>query len=365
MGFPMKITMILDYIRITYLFFFYIRKQNLKINEIKRWKKAFIHFSYNMRKTASDYAKHWRVIEGFVKSDIKLIKKAQGGVKGQAPILISVIFNEIDRIAVFLEHYRNIGIKKFAIIDNGSTDGTVEYLKRQPDVELFQTMDKFESRIKTGWINRIISFYGVKYWYLVVDADELLVWQNVEESRICDVIRILKKRKITRARALMIDMYPREKRWDTDESFQEVFIKCRYFDYNTYFHRKNEEVYFLGGGPRKRKLGMDIWLTKYPLFCLKDEEIMASPHAVYPFENEKKPCYLALLHYKFLTKNDKKRVHENARNGNYSRGSYEYKMYVRKQALNADYFDFYFEQSTEYQSSQSLAKIKEIDKIPL
>lgn len=351
---------ITSYVKITFLFH-YIKKQELRIRELKRWKRAFLRLLCDIRKENSDYKGCWDIIVGFAKSDIKILKKAERGKKKEDPILICVLLNEIERIEFFLEHYRRIGFRRFAIIDNGSKDGTVEYLKGQPDVELFQTKDKFETKTKIGWINRIISYYGTQHWYLVADADELLVWQGVEKGNIQNIIKELNHKKMMRVRALMVDMYSKEKTWDTSESFDEIIPKCKYFDYNTYYHRKSDELYLLYGGPRKRVLGRDVWLTKYPLFKFDKNELLINPHAIYPYNNEKIPCYFAILHYKFLTQNDKKKMRKYAREESYACKSAEYKAYMSKQRENKDNFQFYFDESVEYQSSQSLAKIKEID----
>lgn len=348
------------YIKLS-LLFMYIRKQQLSICGVGNWKRAFFNFLCNIQSTSYDYTHRWQVVEGFAKSNISIIKKANRPASDAIPILICVVLNEMERMKVFLEHYRKTGIKRFAVLDNGSTDGTIEYLKQQDDVELFQTKDLFESRIKMGWINRIIAYYGTSRWYLVVDADELLVWQGIEESDIKSVIRCLKKQKITRARALMVDMYPKTLQWNNRISFEEVYRRCRYFDSNTYYQKEAEEVFLLSGGPRKRMLGMEVWLTKYPLFQLKKNELLSNPHSIFPFQNRKTPCYLAVLHYKFLTLDDQRKMRTNARKGNYAGGSAEYKLYLQKLRESTQSYSFYYKDSEEYQSSISLSKIKEID----
>ncbi|MDE7430767.1 MAG: glycosyltransferase family 2 protein [Lachnospiraceae bacterium] len=355
---------IVNFIKLN-LCFFRLRKQRLEIKEKNRWKKTFLHFLCNISKESSDYSGRWNVIKGFTESDIRLIKKAKNTKNGRSPIVICVLLNEIERLPVLLEHYRRIGIRKFAMIDNGSADGTLDYLRKQKDVDLFQTKDRFESKIKMGWINRVISYYGISKWYLVVDADELLVWQGIENINIQDVVKYLDKKNITRARALMVDMYPREEKWDTDGTFEEVYPACNYFDHDTYVHQESEELYLMCGGPRGRKLGITAWLTKYPLFRLEKNEFLCNPHVIYPYEKRKTPCYLAVLHYKFLTRDDQRKMRKYARKGNYINNSAEYKLYVKKYQENADNFNFYYNGSAEYESSYSLEKISELDKIPL
>ena len=358
---------IICYAKLTYLLIG-LKNQKLNVCDARRWKRAFFFFLCNIKEQNYDYVNRWNIVEGFAKSNIEIIKKiqkAKNSEKKYAPVLISVILNERERIEVFLKHYRDIGIQKFAFLDNGSTDGTVEFLKQQADVELFQTKDKFESRIKMGWINRLIAYYGTENWYLVVDADEFIVWQGVERYDIQSIVKCLHKRGVHRARALMVDMYMKGSEQDPSKTFEEIYPKCRYFDSDTYYHKKVEEVYLLCGGPRKRKLDIEVWLTKYPLFKLKGGEILSNPHTIYPYKNKWTPCFFALLHYKFLTRNDQIKMRKYADKGNYVGGSAEYKLYLKKQKENNGNMDFYYDDAVEYQSSQSLSNIRKIDKIPI
>ena len=341
----------------------HIKKQGLRIYGAKRWEKAFLHFLLCVTKTGNDYVNRWNIINGFAKSNIKVLKRVNNSCKSNDPIVICVVRNERERMETFLNHYRKMGIRKFAILDNHSTDHTVEYLKLQKDVDLYQTTDQFQSYVKIGWINRILSSYGTSHWFIVVDADELLVWQGMEESSIQNAISYLNSKNIARARALMVDMYPKEIKWNSEESFKEVYPKCNFFDGDTYYRQEAEEIYLICGGPRKRMFGMEPWLTKYPLFHLKNEEILSSAHSIFPYDNKRTPCFFALLHYKFLIRSDLEKVKRYAKEGNYIGGSAEYKIYEQKHNESADNFNFYYEKSFEYQSSQSLENIRQINRM--
>src|SRR5689334_2342449 len=47
--------------------------------------------------------------------------------------------NERLRFPYFLKYYRELGVDRFFVIDNGSTDGTVPLLTAEPDVHVFRT----------------------------------------------------------------------------------------------------------------------------------------------------------------------------------------------------------------------------------
>ena len=49
------------------------------------------------------------------------------------------IRNEILRLPWILEYHRRIGIDRFFIVDNGSTDGSLDFLLAQDDVHCFYT----------------------------------------------------------------------------------------------------------------------------------------------------------------------------------------------------------------------------------
>src|ERR1700730_8094511 len=54
-------------------------------------------------------------------------------------IVISVMRNSEAWLKSFLIHHRKMGVRHFVILDNGSTDGSVQVLLQQPDVTLLQT----------------------------------------------------------------------------------------------------------------------------------------------------------------------------------------------------------------------------------
>jgi len=45
----------------------------------------------------------------------------------------------------FLEHYLNMGVKQIVFLDNGSTDRTLEILKKHRNVSVFQTLLEFKN----------------------------------------------------------------------------------------------------------------------------------------------------------------------------------------------------------------------------
>jgi len=118
--------------------------------------------------------------------------------------------NEIDRLPYFLSHYRKLGIAHFFMVDNGSNDGTTEYLGTQTDVSLWHTRASYKrSRFGVDWLTGLQMRYGHGHWCLTVDADEILVYQDFERRSLSDVSRSLEAAGKDSFAALMLDMYPK------------------------------------------------------------------------------------------------------------------------------------------------------------
>jgi tetratricopeptide (TPR) repeat protein len=224
-------------------------------------------------------------------------------LSGSAPssVVFCVLRNEITVIPTFFRHYRKIGVERFVIIDNGSTDGSLEWLSAQPDVELYRTPASFR-RADAGnyWTNPLIA--DVKYrdtLCLRVDADEHLVYPHFERRSIGQLWDYMRSEGADVLAGHMVDMMP-EKMSDLeglDSDFTKVTrffdpappptpaVICPYFRYS--------------GGPRTRLLGgKEQFLTK----CSglrgggKIEQISAS-HTASPAIVAS--VRMALLHYKF------------------------------------------------------------------
>jgi glycosyltransferase involved in cell wall biosynthesis len=123
--------------------------------------------------------------------------------------LVACMRNEMFMLPVFLDHYRRLGVDSFLIADNGSDDGTLEYLAGQPDVALFSVdTDYNRSHYGVAWQQALMAAFRVGKWSLVADADELLVWQNPQEQSLPDLLRGEDFAQAEAARIFMLDMYP-------------------------------------------------------------------------------------------------------------------------------------------------------------
>jgi hypothetical protein len=130
--------------------------------------------------------------------------KALDLVPGDVP-LFAVVRDERHQIVTFLQHYRSHGVSRFFIIDNGSTDGTDEYLLSQPDVELLRT-DLPLGRVWSA-MNAVIERFALGMWCLVSDADERFVYPGCERAGLSQLTAFLDMRSETALNCSWVDMY--------------------------------------------------------------------------------------------------------------------------------------------------------------
>lgn len=130
---------------------------------------------------------------------------------GSGDILaFTTLRNEVTRLPWFLRHYRALGVDQFMIVDNGSTDGSVEYLLDQPDVSLWQTGASYrDARYGLDWLTWLQMRHGHGHWTLMVDADELLIYPNHDRKSLHDLTAALGHQGRTAFGALLLDLYPK------------------------------------------------------------------------------------------------------------------------------------------------------------
>jgi hypothetical protein len=253
----------------------------------------------------------------------------------RTPLLVAVLRNEAAVVGELLAHYRGLGVTRFALIDNGSDDATADLLAAEPDVDLYSVRRPFPG--KQGWVNALIARYGYDRWYLHVDADEHLVFDGAPAHGrpgrgLVELIGFAEARGLRRLRGMLVDMYAAGPLLAPPEGGG-LAERFRLFDGAGY-----AEALCLGrisrkGGPRKRRFGFagggfDPELTKYPLFHIREGEVAAGPHVLYPYpDNYASDCFLALLHYKFGPGFFAKAERATAER-NYWRGSLEYGRYL-------------------------------------
>jgi hypothetical protein len=96
-------------------------------------------------------------------------------------VVLAMCKNEGRIMREWLRHYRNEGVAHFVIIDNGSTDGTVDILRAQPDVTLVEDHAKHAQQTL---YNKYFDMHirGEYDWVVVVDLDEFIYARRYDQT---------------------------------------------------------------------------------------------------------------------------------------------------------------------------------------
>jgi glycosyltransferase involved in cell wall biosynthesis len=167
-------------------------------------------------------------------------------------------YNEELRLPYFLKHYQSIGVDRFIVIDNGSTDGSAEILDAHPLVTRLYTTKPFRD-YKTIWREALCNQLFAHRWVIFPDVDELFVYPGWPDRDMHWFIRYLETSGYDAVFAPMVDMYPSEPLSECQYGPGQSFIEaCPYFDVGNYrlvpqdTKRWQTPPYRLQGGARER-----------------------------------------------------------------------------------------------------------------
>lgn len=193
--------------------------------------------------------------------ELRVISDRTHLLTDESILLFAVLRNERIRIPYFLKYYRKLGVDQFFLVDNGSDDGSREYLADQPDVSLWTTPNSYHSsRYGTDWLNGLLRRHAHGHWALVVDLDEFFVFPFCDTRPIRALTDWLDTSGTRSFPAMMLDMYPKGPIGAQPYvEGQDPFEIANGFDSGNYMISRN---YFYGnlwiqGGPRARAFFAD------------------------------------------------------------------------------------------------------------
>lgn len=246
------------------------------------------------------------------------------GVDPSGPDVVFITHNDIRLISNFLNHYRVLGASRFIVVDDASTDGTIEFLLTQSDVDVWTSPLRYsEARRGRQWREQLFEIYGRDRWYVNVDSDEFLVFADSETRSISDLINVLEGTGDKRLAAPMLDMYSGR---DSNELHSDAppWLLSDNFDGNGYLLAVDKRGVSIKGGPRGRKFFEDNELMKYPVIYWDASCFFgSSPHRPLPYKRNFPKTWGALLHFKFYV-DYKEKIAEAVREKQHFGGSTHY-----------------------------------------
>lgn len=182
--------------------------------------------------------------------------------------------NEATRLPYFLEHFRSLGVDRFFLIDNDSTDEFVSLALDQPDVHVFRTEMPLTAHVH--WFELLLGAYGNGHWCVAADLDEALVLPKRFDGSLRSLGAALDAEGADALDAMLLDLYPADGvEATTYVSGDDPLDHIDHFDPHleedewTTLNRRDHRVFTTrrySGGPRKRVFDVDVNLTKVPFF---------------------------------------------------------------------------------------------------
>ncbi|SDL23383.1 Glycosyl transferase family 2 [Ensifer sp. YR511] len=280
--------------------------------------------------------------------------------------LIFLTRNDAKLMPGFLAHYRSLGITRFICVDDASTDGTREYLLCQPDVDLWASSVRYkDARRGRAWRESLFALYGGERWYVNVDSDEFLIYDDCENRTLWSVIHALEGLKISRLPAPMLDMYPVDLGAADIDQLQTSapWEVADHFDSRGYTLTTTKRAITIKGGARHREFDSDLEMIKYPLIYW-DEDCRFGPsiHQPLPYQRNFSSILGTLLHFKFFA-DYQKVINDAVADGQYFDGSAAYaKMTDALSSTGA--LQLFSESSMKFDGSKQLLRLGFITAVP-
>lgn len=119
--------------------------------------------------------------------------------------LFAIMRNEALRLPYFIEYYKRLGVDRFFIIDNNSSDLSRDIALQHSEIHVFSTDEPYQEHWR--WMTYMLDRYGLNHWCLVVDIDELFSFPFIEKIRLKHLCRYLEESNNTALKCFLLDMY--------------------------------------------------------------------------------------------------------------------------------------------------------------
>lgn len=288
-----------------------------------------------------------RIVRSMRKSrDLSALQDNTKNIRKGDILLVSTMRNEQVRLPYFLRYYRNLGVNHFLFVDNGSDDGTSEYLSGMADVSVWRTTASYKrATFGVDWMNHLKRRYAHGHWVLVVDPDELFVYPFCDTRPLRALTDWLDDASIRSFSAMLLDVYPKGAiNAEPYEPGQDPLEIAHWFDSGNYSVKRNPTYgnLWIQGGVRSRvffpdqpkkapalnKIPLVKWDRRYAYVSSTHMLLPRGLNQVYDSGGGEKASGV-LLHTKFLDTFAAKANEEQTRGQHYAH-SVEYQAYLRE-----------------------------------
>lgn len=261
-------------------------------------------------------------------------------------LVVACLRNERPRMRFFVDYYRRLGVDHFLFVDNGSTDGFLDWAEGEADVSVWTTQASYRaSNFGMLWCNDLLRRHGVGHWCITVDPDEFLVYPFMATRSLRALTRFLDEERRPCFHAVMLDAYSDRPLGETVlEEGADPFAVCPFIDRDGYIQTAGwGGGVWVRGGPRLRVHFRDRpseapAINKIPLVRWEPNfHYRMSTHDAWPLKlnraharGEVSPTG-ALFHFKLVASLRDKATEEAARGEHYA-GGREYARYREAEA---------------------------------
>lgn len=273
-------------------------------------------------------------------------------------LLFTVVRNERWRLQWFLDYYRSMGVERFFFVDNDSSDGTAEFLHKQPDVHVFWTEQSY-AKAYSGmqWVNWLVEQYGADCWCIYADVDEALVFPGVEQRGLRSLTTYMSDHGQEAMYAFMLDMYaPHLNSIRRDNDYTDFLNDYPLFE-NEYSWLNTAccpYVFTAGGIRRTFKLSENQ--TKTPLIRGgRGIKFLMSSHLITPAHLS--DVSAVLLHYKLAGDFKENFANDLVENTRIARCKMRHWRYIEALKGLSEDDSFVHDNTVSYQSSQQLVEL--------
>jgi len=269
--------------------------------------------------------------------------------------------NESLRLPFVLRYHFDLGVKRAFIVDNGSTDETVDLLLADPRIHVFSSPQPFSGN-KVAWLELLLRRYGRNHWDLVLDADELFVYPEIDRLKLPDLARRMEEEGAEALHCLFLEMFSRGPIGQVNyRAGEDLRAAAPWFDaegysripYRRVFHGDAPEFIYMGG-TRARMFNEEFGCSKYPFFKYRPGQFLRL--GLHTIEGAKpSKAQGAVLHFKYL-QDFKEKAFREAERGVYWNASAEYKAYAERFRQEGD-FSLWHPGAKRYEGWRQLAEL--------